>query len=153
MELLRRGWEVHAVDVEASGLEMLIESVPTDLRAKVHTHAKRFEDFAFPPCDLVWSGYSLPFCPRKHWPSFWLRALAALNVGGRIAGDIFGPEHAFASEADVLVFSEAQAREALGSLMVEAFDIENGYRPSGGAITRWHAFGFVARKPPLQSPA
>jgi len=31
-------------------------------------------------------------------------------------------------------------------LQVEAFDVEDGHRPSGGRIARWHAFGFACRK-------
>jgi hypothetical protein len=79
------------------------------------------------------------------------RATTALRVGGRIAGDIFGSRHAWALEPDVLTLSEEEARAALQSLEVEAFDVEDGYRVSGNEATRWHAFGFSARKIPVTS--
>lgn len=145
-EMLQRGWTVHALDADAAALQMLEQAVPAEWRARLHLHAQRLEDFDFPACDLIWSSWTLPFCPREAWPAFWQRALAALNPGGRIAGDLFGDQHAFASEPDVMLVSEGEARAALQSLQLEAFDIENGYRPSGGQITRWHAFGFAARK-------
>lgn len=147
LEMLRRGWEVHAVDVEDSGLVMLRDSVPPEFQNKLHTYARKFEDFEFPSCDLVWAGYSFPFCSAADWPVLWTRLLAALRPGGRIAGDIFGEHHAFASESDVLVFVEQDVRHLLSSLVIEAFDVENGYRPSGSELMRWHAFGIAARKP------
>lgn len=146
-ELLRRGWHVHAVDAEPAGLELLRQSVPTDVQARLELHPTRFEAFAFPPCDLIWAGFALPFCQASEWPSLIARAVAALKPGGRIAGDLFGDRHAWASAAGVHTLTEAQVRAALQPLALEALDIEDGYRVSGGEVTRWHAFGFAARKP------
>ena len=152
LEMLRHGWEVHAVDAEPSGLEMLGQSVPEAMRGRIHTHTEKLESFAFPKCDFIWAGYSLPFCTRDHWPALMQRAVAALRPRGRIAGDLFGNKHAFAGNSDILVLSESRARRALADLVVEAFDVEDGYRPSGNEITRWHAFGFAARKPEEGDP-
>ncbi len=145
MELLRRGWQVHAIDASANGLKLLTACVPAELKARLQIHESRFEDFKIPKCDLIWAGYSLPFCDPDEWPSFWTRALAALSPNGRVAGDLFGTEHGFAVDG-VMVFSERNARALFSTLEVEAFDVEDGYRPSGKEITRWHAFGFAARK-------
>ena len=146
LELLRRGWRVHAVDAEASGLTMLRDTAPPEAQARLFTHAARFESFEFPPCDLVWAGFALPFCPADEFAALLRRVASALTVGGRMAGDIFGDRHAWSAEPDVLTLTEQQARSALDHLTIEAFDIEDGYRVSGGDVTRWHAFGFAARK-------
>lgn len=145
-ELLRAGWEVHAVDADTGGLEMLVQALPVESRGRLHVHAAKMEDFEFPTCDLLWAGYSLPYCERARWPDLWQRATAALAEGGRIAGDFFGPAHAFAQEFVILTLTQAEARAALQSLSIEAFDIEDGYRPSGGTLTRWQAWGFAARR-------
>ncbi len=147
LELLKRGWVVHAVDSSVDGLELLRSTTAADLRGRLHTHGRSYEQFEFPPCDLIWAGYSLPFCEPQAWPTFWQRALEALRPEGRIAGDLFGINHAFGSEGGVIVMNESDARALFTGWVVEAFDVEDGYRPSGGAITRWHAFGFAARKP------
>jgi hypothetical protein len=63
-----------------------------------------------------------------------------------MAGDIFGNMHAWAAESDVLTLTEEDARAALRSLSLEAFDVEDGLRVSGDEKTRWHAFGFAACK-------
>lgn len=146
-ELLKRGWTVHAVDAEPSGLAMLQESVPPDLRERLHTHSERFEAFDFPACDLVWASYALPFCPDAGLTELIRRVAASLRQGGRFAGDIFGDQHAWSAEADVLTMTEEQVRTELAQLDIEAFDVENGLRISGGEKTRWHCFGFAARKP------
>lgn len=149
LELLRRGWTVHAVDADEGGIKMLQEVVPTDLKHRLVTHVSRFENFQFPRCNLVWAGYSWPFCAQTEWPDLWRRICAALLAGGRVAGDLFGKKHAFAVEADVMTIEESALRELISNsgLMIEAFDVEDGVRPSGGGITRWHAFGIAARKP------
>lgn len=152
-ELLRRGWEVHAVDAEASGLELLRQSVPPEAGARLHTHAARFEDFDLPPCDLVWAGYALPFTSPEGWPSLLERVWAALRPGGRFAGDLFGDRHAWAQEEGVLTRSVEQARSELSRFQIEAFDVEDGWRVSGNEITRWHAFGFAVCKPGAPSAA
>ena len=151
IELLRRGWEVHAIDSQPGSLELLTKTISPELGQKLHFHAQRFEDFIFPECSLIWSSYSLPFCLSANWPTLWQRAIQSLTVGGRIAGDLFGPKHAFAIEPDILILTEEEVRKAMATLVVEAFDIEDGHRPSGGEITRWHAFGFAARKPKPES--
>jgi SAM-dependent methyltransferase len=147
VELLDRGWTVHAVDTNLLGLELLRQHLPAERLPRLQLHRVAMEAFDFPPCDLVWSSWSLPYCPRAAWPAFWQRLRAALRPGGRIAGDWFGTDHAWAGEAKVLSFTEVALRDALQGLQVEAFDIENGWRPSGDAMTRWHAFGVSARQP------
>ena len=147
VELLRRGWVVHAVDESEGGLAMLTQAAPPEVRPRLTTHARRFEDFVFPRCDLVWSSWSLPYCPRERWPDLWSRIAAALAPGGRFAADLFGVRHAWASMPEVLTFDEDDLRRQLQrDLVLEAFDIEEGVRPSAGELTRWHAFGVVARR-------
>lgn len=147
LELLRRGWTVHAVDSSAPALQLLQSTTDPAWRSRLHLHAEPFERWTFPDADLVWASYSLPFCPAPAWPGLWARALAALRPGGRIAGDLFGVRHGFGDEGGVLLLTETDARALLHGLDLEAFDIEDGRRPSSGTIVRWHAFGFAAHKP------
>jgi len=75
------------------------------------------------------------------------RVLAALQPNGRFAGDLFGEKHPWASEPGVFTLTEAQLRQQLANLVIEAFDIEDGLRPSVRGLTRWHAFGIAVRVP------
>lgn len=74
--------------------------------------------------------------------------MTALRPNGRFAGDIFGEKHAWAADPGIHVMPEEALRHQLEGLVVETFDIEDGFRPSGGELTRWHAFGIAVRKPP-----
>jgi tellurite methyltransferase len=147
VELLRAGWTVHAVDTNALGLQLLREGAPADAAARLHTHHQPLQDVELPACDLVWSSWALPYCPAERWPALLGRIVAALNPGGRLAGDLFGPRHAWAGEDGMFTIAEDTLRQQLPPLVVEAFDIEDGWRPSAGEMTRWHAFGISARKP------
>ena len=147
LDLLRRGWQVHAVDADANGIAMLKESVPPTVQPLLHTHVGSFEAFEFPRCDLGWAGFSLPYFAAVQWLPLWSRIVTVLNVNARFAGDIFGDKHAWAVEPQVQVLTESALRRQLEGLIVEAFDIKDGLRPSGGELTRWNAFGIAARKP------
>lgn len=147
IELLRRGWIVHAVDADPEGLELLRSQVPPDVRARLKIHHVTFEDFHFPACDLVWSGWSLPYCPTDRWPVLLDRIVHALRPNGRFAGDLFGDRHAWSAESGVFTLTESALREQLAEFVIEAFDVEDGIRPSGRELTRWHAFGIAVRVP------
>jgi len=147
VEMLRAGWTVHAVDTNAVGLQLLRDGAPPDAAARLLTHPLPYQDFELPACDLVWSSWALPYCPAAQWPALLGRIVAALNPGGRLAGDLFGPRHAWAGEEGLFTIAEDTLRQQLPPLVVEAFDIEDGLRPSGGEMTRWHAFGISVRKP------
>lgn len=146
LELLRRGWTVHAVDRDRASLGMLLDRVPGEVRDRLVIEPVAFQDFQFPRCQLVWASYSIPFCPRSDWPDLAERIFESLAPGGRFAGDFFGSRHAFATYGDVMVLTEEEVRAGLERYELEAFDIEDGVRPSGGQVTRWHAFGVTARK-------
>ena len=147
IELLRRGWRVHAVDTSSTAIELLKRTLPAGAEELLDTHTTDFQEFEFPECDLIWAGYSWPYCKAGEWVGLWNRMVAALRPGGRIVGDVFGESHAWASEPGIQVLSEQATRSQLNGLVIEAFDIENGVRATVDGITRWHSFGISARKP------
>lgn len=148
-KLLERGWTVHAVDASEGGLQMLRDALPAEVLPRLHLHVTPMERFVLPRCDLVWAGWSLPFCREAQWPRLLRRIERALRPGGRFAGDFFGPRHEWAPEPDTFTIAKTELRRQLAtSFRIEAFDIEDGWRVSGaGRVTRWHAFGVTVRKP------
>ena len=152
VELLRQGWTVHAVDTSLEGLRLLQGQLAAADAARLVVHETPMQDLIVPACDLIWSSWSLPYCPPDRWPAFWQGLLLALRPGGRVAGDWFGPRHAWAGEPGVMTMTEADLRASLAGLHLEAFDVEDGWRPSGGQMTRWHAFGVSARRGDAATP-
>ena len=59
-ELLRRGWQVVAIDSAAEAISRLRAAAGDDPR--LATQVAVYEDAALPECDLVNASWSLPFC-------------------------------------------------------------------------------------------
>jgi tellurite methyltransferase len=97
-ELLRRGWQVIAVDREPAAIESLVAATPADHRARLGTHVADLAAFDVPACHLVNASLSLPFLPRTAHDTVWRRIHAALPVGGRFAAMLFGDRDESAAE-------------------------------------------------------
>lgn len=89
-ELLRRGWRVLATDMTPEGPETLWGLTPADDRERLETEVARLQDFEIPACDLVNANLILPFQPADDYASTWARVRAAIPVGGRFSGMLFG---------------------------------------------------------------
>ena len=149
VELLRRGWRVLAVDAEADAIAAL-KARPEAVFAgdRLETRAARFESIALPACDLVNSSFALPLCGAEAFPALWQRIRAALNPGGRIACQLFGPRDSWAGHQPPPAIHD---RAAIGALLagfaVEMLDEEetDTVTPRGQS-KHWHIFHVVARK-------
>ena len=149
-ELLRRGWDVLAIDGEAEAIERLRRR--TDLGPegdrRLATQIARFEEATWPAADLVNASFSLPFCPPQHFDSVWDRLVASLRPGGRFCGQLFGERDGWASEPDMSFHTRAAVEELLRDLEVERLDeVEEDGRTAVGEPKHWHLFHVVARKP------
>lgn len=149
VELLRRGWRVLAVDSEAeaiAGLRARPEAAAAG--ARLETQVARFEAIALPACDLVNGSFALPLCGPAAFPQLWQRIRAALDPGGRIACQLFGPRDSFAGRAEPPAIHDRAAVDALLSgLTVEMLDEEetDSITPRGQK-KHWHIFHVVARR-------
>ena len=88
--LLRRGWRVLATDMTPEGPAKLWELTPESHRDRLETEVSRLQDFEIPACDLVNANLILPFQQARDYEATWARILAALSVGGRFSGMLFG---------------------------------------------------------------
>lgn len=139
-ELLRRGWEVFAVDAELRAIERVRDGAPP---GRLATLVSPMEDAQWPPCDLVNASFSLPFCQR--FDEVWARIVASLRHGGRFAGQLFGDRDEWSSRCTVHTRTEAEA--LLEPFELERFDEqeEDGTIVTG-APKHWHVFHVVARR-------
>jgi SAM-dependent methyltransferase len=90
LEILRRGWRLHAVDAHPEAVRRVIERVPAEMASRLETEVSRFEDLVPPRALLINASFALPFCPPSEFPRFWSSLLDALEPGGRISGQLFG---------------------------------------------------------------
>ena len=146
LRLLAEGWRVTAVDAGATGLAMLREDAGD--QPALTTVRATLEEYAPPPCDLLYAAYVLPFCEPAAFPAAWRRFREALRPGGLLAVNLFGDRDTWAGEFDDMVFvTEEQARELFAGLVVERFHEVDEDGPSGRGPKHWHEFQVVARRP------
>jgi hypothetical protein len=81
------------------GPETLWRLTPEADRPRLQTEVTRLQDFGIPACDLVNANLILPFQPAHDYEATWQRIRAAIPVGGRFSGMLFGHRDQAADEA------------------------------------------------------
>jgi membrane dipeptidase len=144
-ELLQRGWKVIAIDREQEAIDRLHRLAGPDSE-RLQTMVARYEDAAWPACDLVNASFSLPFCPPGSFALVWCRIVDSLGPGGRFCGQLFGDKDEWAGSGIVV-----QTREEVDELLLP-FEVESQeeFEGEGSPVTgkrkHWHVFHIVARK-------
>ena len=148
VELLRRGWQVLAVDSEESAIEGLNARKDLPQDAQLQTSVGRFETMAFPDCDLVNSSFALPLVAGPDFPDLWDCLLAAVREGGRISCQLYGDRDSWVGRPGITFFTKSGIDALLEPLDVEFFreEEEDSVTPRGHQ-KHWHIFHIVARKP------
>lgn len=151
-EILRRGWELLAIDRELSGLKLLQEKAgPGD---KLQTCCNAIQKTCLPPALLINASFSLPLVPPEEFGPVWRKVTAAILPGGRFAGQLFGVKDSWNGEKN-LTFHTASEVEAL----LRGFEVEMLEEEEEDSVTvrgeekHWHIFHIVARKLDVEHPA
>lgn len=143
--LLNDGWAVTSIDASADGLDLL--------RARTRHHdpltivRARAEDVELPSTDLVYSGYSLPYCPPEHFAAMWRRITAALRPEGWLVVNLFGDRDTWATEFEDMTFhTQEQVEDLVADYQVVDFSVREEDGGSGRGPKHWHVFDIVARR-------
>lgn len=146
-ELLRRGWEVVAIDATEEGIQRLRRRIPDGHAPRLRTVVSRMEDVDVPAADLVHASFSLPFCSPQGFPRLWSAIREAIRPRGRFAGELFGDRDTWAStERDMTFFDIASARALFDGMEIESFDEEEDDDEGWDEIKHWHVFHAIARR-------
>ena len=146
-ELLRRGWEVVAIDATEEGIRRLRGRVPDSDAPRLRTVVSRMEDADVPTADLIHASYSLPFCRPTVFPRLWGDIREAIRPGGRFAGELFGDRDTWASsEEDMSFFDIASARALFDGMELESFVEEENDDHGWDEMKHWHVFHTIARR-------
>lgn len=146
LHLLHAGWNVLAIDREPEAAKLLEQLVPPHLRGAAELRVAGFEDIALPPVDLVYAGFSLPFCQPSRFDALWTEVRDAIRSGGRFAGQLFGPEDEWARNPKLTFHTRSELER-----LFDGFDIENLHEVCGPGRSyqgpkQWHVFHIIARK-------
>jgi tellurite methyltransferase len=146
-ELLRRGWEVIAIDATEEGIQRLRRRIPDSDALRLRTVLSRMEDATVPTADLVFASFSLPFCRPQVFPRLWSDIREAIRPGGRFAGELFGDRDTWASsEEDMTFFDIASARALFAGMELESFVEEENDDKGWDEMKHWHVFHAIARR-------
>lgn len=146
LALLRQGWRVLAIDEQPEAIARLNAQIPTDLHAQLQTQTVAFEAVTLPLADLIYAGFSLPFCRPTYFAALWATLVNALPPGGRFAGQIFGDRDSWAKNPDITFFTITATEALLQPFAIEWFTEidEDGQAVSGPK--HWHYFEIIGRK-------
>ena len=144
--LLARGWNVLAVDGEASAIKRLMEKVPKEGQVRLQTQVAKFEEVTLPPADLIHASFSIPFCHPDHFSALWNKISNALKPGGRFAGQFFGVRDSWANETDMTFHTEEQVRAMLKKFETEYFHEQDEDGEAASGPKHWHVFTVIAMK-------
>ena len=147
VELLRRGWRVLSIDGEPAAIERLTNRTDVDL-TRLETRIDRFETLTLPPnIDLINASFCLPFCSPDHFSELWQRIVAALRVGGRFSGQLFGDRDSWATNMSMTHHSRTEVERMLQGFAIEQFEEEDHPGKTAlGQEKHWHLFHLVVRK-------
>jgi hypothetical protein len=84
--------------------------------ARLQTHVATYHETALPPVQLVYAGYSLPFCPPEHFESVWARIVQAIRPGGYFVGHLFGERDGWVGRPDLSFTGGLRSRPCLRAL-------------------------------------
>lgn len=144
--LLANGWHVLAIDAEPAAFTHLNAKIPAEAQERLQTQVATFEAVELSPADLIYAGYSIPFCHPQHFDTLWNKIAQNISTGGRFAGQLFGVNDTWASNPRMTFFTEAQARNLFTQFELEHFREEDQDGESTIGPKHWHIFHVIARK-------
>ena len=147
VELLRRGWRVHAIDGHPMGLELLRARIGAEDARHIECVLAGMEDVTWPKCRLMNASFSLPFCAPARFGDLWRRVVESIEPGGRFSGQLFGDRDEWAKLPDRSHQSRAELDGRFAGFLLEELREEERDSPDAeGRAKHWHVFHIVARK-------
>lgn len=155
LELLRRGWQVHAVDAHAACLEFTRRRAEeAGLASRLTLECREFEQLVLPPRThlLAHAGFSLPFCRAEAFERLWRQVSESMLPGGCFAGQFFGEREPLirdASPGSVTAHDPESLHRLLGDGQGAAWsvvgleEVDRPGRGPRGEPKHWHVYHAV----------
>jgi trans-aconitate methyltransferase len=143
--MLDAGFAVTAVDVTPSAIEIV--SAYPEVGTTLTPLLSAMQDAVLPAVDLLYAGYSLPFCPPQDFERLWSSVCEAVRPGGLLAVDLFGTRDEWAGEAGMTFVDRARIDELTAGLDVVWLDEVDQDGSAYAGPKHWHRFEVVGRRP------
>jgi tellurite methyltransferase len=158
LELLRRGWSVHAIDAHAPCLESTRRRAEeAGVAAGLTLELAAFEHLRLPArtYTLVHAGFSLPFCRADAFEGLWRQVTDATLPRGFFAGQFFGAREPLILQAEpgsVTSHSPESIERLLGVggepswNATQIHEVDRPGRGARGEPKHWHLFHVVLER-------
>lgn len=148
--LLRKGWNVIAMDAESQALEIISNRAENEGLTHLELMLTPFNEMVLPEnIDLINASFSLPFCNPQDFPECWEKIDQSLAVGGRFSGQFFGDRDEWNTNQSTMTF---MTEEQIFNLFrdhyeIEYLEIQEGLIPTSQSPRKiWHLVHIVAKK-------
>ncbi|WP_394561149.1 class I SAM-dependent methyltransferase [Aquipseudomonas alcaligenes] len=146
LELLRRGWQVQAIDNRQDALDGLLQQTDAVQRERLQTLCGDFQTLPLPAAELINASFALPFCPPEHFPALWRGIEQALRPKGLFAGHFFGIRDQWQARNLTLHTCEALQALLVDWELLQFEEHEWDGKTATGHKKHWHLFAVVARR-------
>lgn len=144
LDLLDRGWQVHAVDSSAAALAEVSRRAGS--RRRLTLERSDLWDARPPVADLVFAGFSLFFAPPERFAETWTVVTRSVRPGGLFAGQLLGVRDDWARQPEISAQDDAEVQALLDGWSVERLDeVEYDGRAMSGP-KHWHHYDVLARR-------
>ncbi len=146
LELLRRGWRVCSIDMEAEAVDRIVELAGSDAE-RLDARVGRYESIDWPALATCSTRASrCRFAPRRSSRPSGSGIHESLLPGGRFSGQLFGVDDEWA-RTGLLVYTRGEVEQLLAPYEIESLSEFAGEGlTSIGKTKHWHVFHVVARK-------
>ncbi len=147
VEILRRNWQVLAIDKQPEAIAGLLARDNIN-RELLTTQVMSFEELQLPQgVDLINASFSLSFCHKDAWNNLWETITNAISIGGRFSGNLFGDRDSWRDSGMIHCLSREEMESCLKPYEIELFEEEENFGKTPlGEERYWHIFHVVARK-------
>lgn len=147
LDLLNRGFEVHAVDQESMAIEFLT-SQATEAQKKLQPHLCSLETLkAWPQTDFLFAYHSFPFCKPDQFDDVVEKALRSVSKKGICAITFFGLEDQWVTENKVMGISADKVKNKLQDFQILHFEAKIELGPTALQGNKmWHVIEVIARR-------
>lgn len=143
--LVAAGWRVTAIDSDATFRARIADMLAD---GSVEGLVRDLRSAELPAASLVHSSMTLPFMGPDAFPLVWGRIRAALEPGGWLGVDLFGPRDDWRDEQELVFHSVAEAEGLVAGLVdVRIEEREWDGAAHGGSVKHWHVVQVIARAP------
>jgi trans-aconitate methyltransferase len=152
LDLLQRGWSVHAVDSSKAAIRSVTEraaalpGLTSDSARGLTTELADLWAATPPAANFVYAGFSLFFVPPSEYAEAWARVVAAVAPEGRFAGHFLGPSDSWAGLPEISAHTEYAVRELFRGWRLEHFHEVDEDGKSFSGPKHWHLYEVIAAK-------